>query len=641
MSQIVPPVPDAPDSPTPLPPSSPKMPNDRMIQYVRARVMLFVLSLILALVFYGNPLIYSFITIMLVLFTISIFDPVTNSILEHFEKLLTLLVSPLERFWHHISLNHLASLSRWFKQRRGIVIKVASPIALAILLAATTLHSYVAPVTSLIGDQTCLAWSWSWVACSSGYGVSTLPYEGIHIGVIGNNSYGPFDQSTLNQDEISVETKIFGEDQVVCTTQHITLIAVTTLSRTVDDPLSGAKLGVQNLLGDYLAQQKYNATHPATRLCLVIANLGTPDTANSNSTLVSTCSACYAVPQVFRQMAQLAHADPTVRGLVGFPFSQQVTEALATRANYPSLANLPIISPSASSDGFSNTPRFYRIDAPDLSQGQAMAQFFCSNLLQKSKQAIMAVLTDSSDPYSGDLPVDFTNSLSKNPGCASRITLPAPIQYKNGDTQSVQAAVNAALAARATYIFFPGYDEDLDAIQSEIHSINPSQFVAILGGDGLNNVDATTHYAYYPVYAASFAQPLPLQNALVQEYKKEKISKIYSYGHCLWVPKDTLLAFDAIQVFTQTLQMEAHQTNPIGPVQFTTDLKSIVFQGESGPIWLQGNRTTSGHISDRTQVAIYITFYNQNYRLQLLDSYLATIDIGQMQEVKIPAQQCA
>lgn len=484
-----------------------------------------------------------------------------------------------------------------------------------------------------VNDFFCLKTSLPWFTCSSGYGVSTLP-DGVHIGLIGDNSYGPFDQSILNQDEMKVEKLIFGENWQACIGQHITLVAITMLSRTVEDPLSGATLGLQNLQGDYLWQHHYNAMHLPIRLCLAIANLGTPDTANENSSLVKGCPDCYSMPQVIYQIAQLAHSDPNVRGIVGFPYSQQVVEALDTLKSYPSLANLSIISPSASSDNLSNTNNFYRIDAPDQSQGGAMAKFFCSFLVRRQPvvSASIAILTDSSDAYSGDLPLDLKNSIS----CLDPEKIPPLINYTNGDSQSIQTAVDIALKQdHAKYLFFPGYDEDLDTVESEIRSVLRSSFntVTILGGDGLNNVDATTHYAYNLVYAATFAQALPLSDPIVQDIKSDGFSKPYYAGSSskeLWIPKDMLLAIDAVRAFTQTLQTPLHAN--FTQEDFNAALKSVHFIGESGEIQLQGNRINSRHLSDRDHEIVYITCYDHNHTLNRMDSYTAIIDTGSVQE---------
>ncbi len=615
----------------------------------RARQFVIILLFILFLFFHENPII----TTLLALLGIGTFASLFDQILKWCEKLIMIPGKPLERLWASFFRTHLTSLGRWFKRHRRLVGEMTAIILAVIVAAITTLHPFVATEMGTVNDTICLHTSLTWFACSSGYAISNLPYNGVRIGLIGvglngDTTYGPFDQSASNQDEQHVEKLILGEDKQACTAQekHITLITVTTLSRTVEDPQSGATLGLQNIYGYYLAQHSYNATHPGIRLCLAIANLGTPDTADQNSKLVQLHPEYYSMNQVMYQIAQLAHVDPNVYGIVGFPLSQQATEALDIRMRYPSLAHLMIISPTASTTRLSNTSNYLHMNAPNTIQGDAVAQVFCKSLLPKHPTAKIAILIDGKNAYSDDLALTFANGVSKvcPPGALSSSS---PITYTNGDSETIIKAVDQAVTVdQANYIFFPGYDEDMDTVQSELHSAlknTTSQFLGILGGDGLNNVDATTHYAYYPVYASSFAQPLPKTDSFVQSYSSDSNEslKLYPYNACsVWMAKDMLLAIDAIQAFTQTLQVELGKPNPASFTQedFNSILNSITFKGESGSIWFQGGGTsaTSGHLSDRIEETIYIVDYDQDHNLNLLQAYKATIDTEQLTETALP-----
>lgn len=161
--------------------------------------------------------------------------------------------------------------------------------------------------------------------------------------------------------------------------------------------------------------------------------------------------------------------------------------------------------------------------------------------------------------------------------------------------------------------------------------------MTILGGDGLNNVDATTHYAYTPVYAASFDQPRPwLSDPIIRDLKNEKFSRQYPAGSSsIWIPKDTLLAIDAVHVFTQTVQ-DLGQTN-IAQQDFNTALQTvIVTDGESSQIVFHGNRSTHNHISDRDQETVYITCYDTDHKLNMMYEYNATIDDGTVLGIASP-----
>jgi hypothetical protein len=611
------------------------VPNSNKGKYTRTRIFLFISLPILILLFNSNTIAISVITTILILLSISdMFGPVANNILKYTDILLSPFFISFKWIWDFLFVKHLKRLGNWLTKHRRSVIDIVAIIAILILLGATTLSPFVTTVRGKLSDYACLQHGWS-RPCNSGVGVSSLR-NGVRIGLITDNTYGPFDQSTFNQDEKNVEGLIFTENRQACTGQHTTLIVATMLSRTVEDPQNAAVLGLQHLQGDYLAQHHYNATHPARPLCLAIANLGTPDTANNTSLVVNACSDCYSMPQVMHQIAQFAHADSSVHGIVGFPFSQQVKEALQIiKDDEQSLALLPIISPSASSDNFSDTTNFYRIDLPDQNQAGAMAQFFCHHLMQNQSSSSIAILMDPSDFFSGDLPIDFRNNVN----CLDSTHKFFPILYKNGDSASILNAIDVALQQdHANYIFFPGYDQDLDTIESEIHKDlqGNAKTVTIIGGDGINNVNVTTHYSYTLVYSVNFAQPLPNTEPFVQDFIKDGFFKPYTTpipaipAADFWMPTDTFLNIDAVQAFTHTLQI-LHNPN-FTQEEFNAALRSISFQGETGNVTLQGNRVNSGHRSDRTEQNAYITCYDYQHILHLVDSYDTLTDTGSVQE---------
>ena len=160
---------------------------------------------------------------------------------------------------------------------------------------------------------------------------------------------------------------------------------------------------------------------------------------------------------------ELAHTDPSFRGIVGFPYSQQVEEALNLIKGYQDLSTIPIVSPSASSDELSNIPNFYRIASPDHSQGTAIAQFFCDSLIHNQSSDSMAMLTDGSNAYSRSLELAFNDALDCG-DATHRTTIP----YINGDTTSIREAVDQALEQHVTYIFFPGYEQDMEDRKSVV-----------------------------------------------------------------------------------------------------------------------------------------------------------------------------
>lgn len=622
-----------------------KTPTPKTTDSKWIRRLLFFILFFLIILSYSNLIIATIFAALVNLLSISIFDSIANAILEYCGKVITILGSILTRSGNFLFVKHLTSfgrwfashIGRWFEHHRPFVTNTLTLVITIIVLAATILRPSFATTFGNVNDYVCLKTSLPWSTCASGVGVSTLP-DGVRIGLVTDNTYGPFDQSLDNQDEVQVEKLIFGENKQVCTGQHMTLVAVTMLSRTVEDPGTSATLGVQDLEGNYLIQHHYNATHPALPLCLAIANMGTSDTADAGSPEVAVCVTCYSMPLVMHQIAQFAHADPSVRGIVGLPYSQQVKEALQIiKDNEQSLTSLPIISPSASSDNFSNLPNFYRVNSPDQNQAVALAQYFCSNLVRSQSSPSIAILTDPTNYFSGDLAIDFQNALNKL-NCIAPAKIFSSIRYTNYDPASVQNAVHQALQDGVNYIFFPGYDQDMDTVEEEVYNDlpNSASSVTIIGGDGINNVNATTHYSYTRVYSANFAQPLLRTGSFVNDFINDGFAKAYATQtptidpSYFWMPTDTFLAIDAVQAVTQTVQAlpDIHFTQS----DFNTVLQSISFQGVTGGVTLQGNRVNSRHISDRTQESVYITCYDTKHILHLVDSYLANTDDASAQE---------
>jgi hypothetical protein len=584
-------------------------------EYTRARIFLFISLPILILLFNTNTIVVSIITTMLILLSISnLFEPISNAILKYSDIVINPIFTPFEWIWKVLFLKHLVRLSGWLIVHRRSVIDTAAIIAIVILLGATTLKPWFATGFGNLNDSVCLNTHLPWPTCASGLGISTLPNGDVRIGLIANNAYGPFDQSTLNQNETKVEGLIFGENRQACAGQHITLIVVTMLSRTVDDATSTADHSLQELQGSYLAQHDYNATHPAVSICLAIANLGTANTANETGTLV----------QVIHQITQFAHTNPSLRGIVGFRNSQPAQEALNLIKGYQDLLTIPIISPSASSDSLSDSQNFYRIVSPDHGQGAALAQFFCDSLIQNQPSDSIAMLRDNASAYSSSLQLAFNDAV-KCGDPRHRTT----ISYRNYNTLSIQQAVDQALEQHARYIFFPGYDTDMDTVELEIHKVlqDHASDITIIGGDGTNNVDATTHYSYNHIYNTTFAGPLsdtdPLAKSFVQRGFALPPSANAIPSH-VWIPANTLLDYDAINAFAQVVKNVPN--GDLAQDTFNNVLKNISFNAATGQVTFQGGIAT-GHRSDRNQGYIYITCNDLAHNTHLIAQY-STINNG-------------
>jgi hypothetical protein len=617
-----------PDTNPPNPKKTARLPQVDLVEFTRARIFLFILLIILILLFNANPIIVSIITTILILLSIDkMFGPIANVILKYTDKLISILFKPLEWLWLFLFVRHRTSLGDWLKRHRQPVIYIIVIIAILTLLGTTTLRPTFMTESGNLNDYACLNTDLPWPTCNPGLGVSTLP-NGVRIGLIASNtSDSPFDQSTLNQDETKVEKLIFAENLHGCTGQHITLIVLTMLSRTVEDPLSSAKVGLQELQGSYLAQLAHNTTRPqpTVKICLAIANMGTADTASKESKLVKSYPDNYSLPRVIHQIAQLVHTDSTVRGIVGLPYSQQTTEALDLIKGYRDLSAIPIISGSASGV-LADTPNLYLIASPNHSQGAALAQFFCDRLKQSQSSDSIAMLRDDQHAYSSNFQSEFNNAVTSI-NCidpAHKKTIP----YATGDADSIRKAVYEALGQHFKYILFPDYDQNMDTVELEIHQVlqDHASDITILGGGAINNLDTTTHFSYTHVYATSSTGPLPKTDPIAKSFIEHEFSKPLfenAIPSKLWIPKDTLQTYDEVKAFAQIIRNLHNGDLP--QVTFNKILANISFEGASDQVTFQGY-ATNGHRSEREQGYVYITCNDYAHNLHLITKYITVND---------------
>jgi hypothetical protein len=588
------------------------------------QIFVFVLFIILLILFSSNPLVFSSLTGLLTLLTIGALENVSNKIIEYIGKPFNWLIKPF--VW---LLLRVFTSTKGLRRHRRLITNVIVAIILAITFALTTLNSLLVTTVGNVNDYLCLQQTiLPWSACNSGLGIARLA-NGVNIGLITDSSYGDFDQSSLNQSEEQVERLIFSENSTACEAPHITLAVVTMLSRTVEDPSADATIGVEDLQGAYLAQHSYNSQHPSIQLCLAIANLGTSDTANQNSQLVNTHPDEYSLPLIIHRLAQFARSDTHFRGIIGFPFSQQASEAIQMMQRSPQLKTIPVVSPSASSDSLSNVVNFYRMVSPDQSQSQILAQFLCQHLPHATDpSAHLAIFSDSTDVYSYSVQLTFEDHLN----CLQPSNI---IEYQNGNAQSIKDAVKQALSTyHDSYLFFPGYNSDLDTLQLAIRNImrDRSNTITIIGGDGLYDLDGTvTHYIYSPVYSTTFASPLStdphstLTNAFINAYEQQKFSEPYlanSINGYTLLPPHTILSNDATTAFIRALQKISNPN--FTQNDFNNKLATITFAGVSGTIELLGNATSSQHISDRNRGEIYVTCADQFHTIHLITEYQST-----------------
>jgi hypothetical protein len=600
------------------------------------RFFLCLLLLALFLLFFRNSDAFQIFGVFATILGINLFEPVF-SFIDRLDPVIWWLLFRIEAFLRALFTFHLSGAGRRIRGNTHVIISIICVLIITYLLS----HTLVSDGVVAAKDYACLNTGLPVPStlCNSGVGVTTLPND-VRYGLITSVDQGPFDTSPLNGQERQVESLIFNEDKQACSGPHVTVADVTLLSRTIEDPSDSASKGLDDLHGVYLAQHDYNATRssydpaqhngqPFVSLCLVIANLGTLVTADQKS-----AGNLYTMPMLVKQIVQFSRYDHTFRGVVGFPYSTHAAEGTKAFQQW-GRQNIPIVSPSATSYMLSNVPNFYRVSPPDGSQGQAMAYYTCNVLAKQVVNGLAPFHTpapfhatidifSNSDTYSSSLSSNFSDAIAS---CFDQDHIHYE-NYQNGKASSIQAAVKNAVAQKYTYIFFPGYESDLDTLQAQIQSSaqETGTHVTILGGDGLEDVVNPNHDTFVPVYSTVYASPLresvPLNRDFVQEYQQQHFSMPYLSnavpGYTL-LPQGVIRSYNAMKMFTSTLSDLAQQGRDPSQDNITSDIASISFDGIGGHFSFQGNAINSNYISDPQgkNLPVYVMCTTRDHTIHL------------------------
>jgi ABC-type branched-subunit amino acid transport system substrate-binding protein len=206
-----------------------------------------------------------------------------------------------------------------------------------------------------------------------------------------------------------------------------------------------------------MVQKEFNdgaKLHGGIQVRLLIANAG------SQSSYVT---------RVAQQIVQLAHADPTFVGVMGWPFSSYTIAAI----NILAPAHIPLISQTASSDALTNaSPYFFRVVPSNKQQGIQGAGYAIKTLHTKN----VALFYDPQDPYSQNLAQDFRQEFQKDGGQVA-----AEEQYTVGKPETLASQLQAALKKNPDLIYFSGYAGDVSTLLANPLPAN----LPVLGGDAL------------------------------------------------------------------------------------------------------------------------------------------------------------
>ena len=375
-------------------------------------------------------------------------------------------------------------------------------------------------------------------------------------------------RSASGADESDAEPLIYLENQRVKTSgSYITFIVGTMLTGASAD----VQVGRDSLQGAYIAQKEFNAQNAGgIQARLLIANSG----ADANN-----------VSAVATQIVQAAAKDPTIVGVMGWPYSGLAQDAVAILGP----AKIPMVSSTASSDALTGvSPYFFRVAPPDKSQSAVGAHYAQQTLHSKN----VAVFVDNSDSYSESLGTGFTQQFTG--GTVNTVN------YTRGDANSISTALQNALSHTPApdLIYFAGYSDDVSTLLKDLPTNNP---IAVLGGDALYNLGG------YPagtpgltrLHFTAFAYPDEWQilgytsrkPAFFTDYPNTYGGKGHSggpYGYTR-AGYNVVLSFDATLALLDAGKTAlGTQTTGLTPVKLRTALANIngtrAIQGVSGQI---------------------------------------------------------
>ncbi len=261
----------------------------------------------------------------------------------------------------------------------------------------------------------------------------------------------------LARDTNDAEALIYLEDQRVVSSgsPYVTLVVGTM------DTGTYISLGRDDLQGAYVAQKEYNDQQKLPgkyQVRLLIASTGN-DKEYANI--------------VAQQIVEAAKNDPTIVGVMGWPYSSRTLNVVKTLTN----AHLPIVSQMASSILLTGiSPYFFRIVPPDSTQAKTGA-IFTENVLHAKAAALFV---DPSDAYSVSIGNAFAQKFTSDGN-----TLVATEHYTVGKPSTVTAALKDALLHGPDVIYFAGLADDANALLASLPTQGRYAQIKVVGGDGL------------------------------------------------------------------------------------------------------------------------------------------------------------
>ncbi|RAQ97040.1 protein kinase domain-containing protein [Thermogemmatispora tikiterensis] len=343
-------------------------------------------------------------------------------------------------------------------------------------------------------------------------------------------------QSALDIDSNDAEALIYLEDQRVLASgnPYITLVVATILTGS-DSGAIGT--GRDNLQGAYIAQKEYNSGYKlgsGVLVRLLIANSG-------GSSLFTAAIA--------QQIVQAAREDKTIVGVMGWPYSSRVLPALPILSQ----AQLPMVSPSASSDQLSGkSAYFFRVCPSDQRQGAVGADYAYQHLRARR----VALFLDPLDPYSQSLAAAFSQRYTADGG-----TIVVQERYRVGKPSTLPALLQDALLRGPDLLYFSGYASDVATLLTNLPTGGPLARLQVMGGDALYQLQgypSSARAGFLRLHFTAFAYPdewsylsLP-QPAFFTVYPQTFNANSRHVGYGYTRPdNDAILSYDATLVLLE------------------------------------------------------------------------------------------
>lgn len=373
-------------------------------------------------------------------------------------------------------------------------------------------------------------------------------------------------KQALTLDSNDAELLIYRENQLAKDSlqPYFTLVVGTVFAQ---QHIGGAR---DLLQGAYVAQKEYNTQARKNHGMLLRLMIAAADYDSTSPTTIAT------------EVVQAAKKDHTIIGVMGWSTSRSVVSSLQELTN----AHLPMVSPTATSDGLTgSSPYFFRVAPPDTQQATLAARY-AKDVLHAKRVVLMS---DPDDPYSNSLAQAFMQHYQDSTHKLAH----EPFSYTKGDLSTVERQMNDILAQKPDLIYFAGYVNEASVLLKRLPSCKVN-CLTVLGGDALyvqGDYSLETFKNYGRLRFTAFAFQTRSQAAHPQfftnytrDFDPQGQYRAGTYGYNA-TDADIILGYDATLVLIQaSQQLQARGQQHLNGQELQQVLRNISVQGVSGKI---------------------------------------------------------